>query len=57
LLENTDKEFNLSQYYDGPPHQLRCSLCGGEQFELAWGDRYTAARCVKCKWEVRINEG
>lgn len=36
---------------------LVCLKCGATEFNIGKGGYWTAARCVKCKWERCIHEG
>jgi len=53
-----DEYFHIGQEYDDTPaRKLACVQCGGKQFEVAEGHCFTAIRCPKCGWELRIHEG
>jgi len=50
--------FRVGQVYERQPAvRQRCAGCGGERFELAQGDYFTAVRCPACGWEACIHEG
>lgn len=36
---------------------IKCSICGGTDFNVGSGSYFTAIRCVNCKYEICVHEG
>lgn len=51
------KPFRVGGICVGVAWPLKCNKCGGNEFHVAQGFRYTAIRCVKCEWECGIHSG
>lgn len=56
-IEDSNQPFHLENYRSRAATQKKCKLCGGVEFHVAQREYFTAVRCVKCKWEMRIHEG
>lgn len=51
-------DFHVGQSYEKEPAKKQvCAFCGGDKFELAQGNYYTAVRCPTCQYEYRVHEG
>jgi DNA-directed RNA polymerase subunit RPC12/RpoP len=44
-------------YAETFPKLFVCHRCGGDQFNVASEEHFTAIRCPKCLWEVCVHDG
>jgi hypothetical protein len=55
--ESADKWHTGQFYEDVPAKQLKCSKCGGNEFNVAQAHCWTGIKCPRCGWESDIHEG
>lgn len=54
----TAEPFHIGQGYEHEVASVQeCARCSGTSFEVAFGDYFTAVRCVACRWEHGVHEG
>ena len=51
-----DTVFHI-EHCNRPVATLKCTRCGGTEFNVGKENYFTAIRCVVCKWEQCIHEG
>jgi len=56
--ESATEKMRIKQSYaDTFPKLFICYRCGGNQFNVASEEHFTAIRCPKCLWELCVHDG
>lgn len=58
IMVEKDNLFHISSYSNQEPIEtIKCTLCGGNEFNVGKDTFFTAIKCVECGYEVCIHEG
>ncbi len=51
------KENTFTIGFRTPATKQVCKTCGGDKFEVGFGEYFTAIRCTTCKYQCCVHEG
>lgn len=58
IPDDAAPKWHTGQCYEKEPAvQIKCVLCGNDNFNVAQSDYWTGIKCINCGWETQVHSG